>query len=838
MPLRTSTLLNNMTSGEISPFLTARVDLAKYHNGCETLKNWMPLRYGGVTSVPGSRFVAETKDSTKASRLIPFVYSTVQAYQLEFGDLYIRVYKDRGRVEDPPGTPIEIVSPYEAGDLPLLKYVQTADTLYLVHPDFAPRKLTRTSHTSWTLAVVPFTDGPFLDENTTDGWTITVTGDELLTNGTFTTDLNGWTSASVAPGAIAWNGGTQSMDLTENAGKGAAYQAITTVVGITYRLTFTVTGGTLQLRIGTSVNGTQILADTAQTAGSKIVDFVAISTTTYLEFSNQDAGTTHALDDVSCKRTLTAGTTVTMTASQDTFQAGHVGALWKLSDAGGSSSHDAWKTATGYAVADRRTYEGNVYECTVAGTSGTRPPVHLRGTASDGGVTWTFLNDGSGYVEITGYTNARSVTALVKKSLPSNCTTGTSYWAEGAFSAVRGYPAAIAIFEQRLLLASTEYKPLTIYASESGASYESFKAGTTDDAAYTFTVVTTDGQVNAIRWMVSTSRLFIGCAGSEVTLTGGNDSPVTPTNVLVREQTYWGSANLQGLKAGSSVLFVDRSTKALREPVYEGASDRFLARDRTILSEHVTGDGLTYTAYQQLPNPVVWNVRTDGVLAGQTWDIEQDVYAWFRRVTDGLYESVSVIPSATADECWQIVRRTINGQTKRFVEYFDETLNTDCALTYSGAAVTTVTGLDHLIGETVRIVGDGAVYASQVVDATGSVTLDPSASDIEVGLDYDSDGLTIRPEVKTNEGTSQTIKQRWAKVVARVNATNHLKINGSSVPFRSVLDDMDAPPPQLTGDIEIHTLGADGNGQIRFQRTDPLKVTINGFFGILDIGDR
>lgn len=838
MPVRASTLLNNFSTGELSPFLSARVDLAKYLNGCERLENWMPLRYGGVTSCPGSRFVAEVKDSSVTARLIPFVYSTVQAYQLEFGNLYIRVYKDGGRIEDPPGTPIEIVSPYETADLALLKVAQSADTLYLVHPDFAPRKLTRTSHTSWTLATVALTDGPFLDDNTTDGWTITVTGDELITNGTFNTDLNGWTSVSVAPGTIAWNAGTQSMDLTENAGKGAAFQAITTVVGITYRLTFTVTGGTLQLRIGTSMNGTQILPDTAQTAGSKTVDFVAISTTTYLEWSNQSAGTTYALDDVSCKRTLTAGTTVTMTASQDTFQAGHVGALWKLADAGGSSSHDAWKTATAYAVADRRTYEGNVYECTVAGTSGTRPPVHLRGTASDGGVTWTFLNDGSGYVEITGYTSARVVTALVKKSLPSNCTTGTSYWAEGAFSAVRGYPSAIAIFEQRLLLAATEYKPLTIYASESGASYESFKAGTNDDSAYIFTVVTTDGQVNAIRFMVSTSRLFIGLAGSEVTLTGGNDLPVAPTNVLVREQTFWGAAAIQGLKAGSSVLFVDRSTKTLREPVYDSGSDRFLARDRSILSEHITGDGLSYLAYQQLPNPVVWGVRTDGVLAGLTWDIEQDVYAWFRRTTDGLYESGSVIPNGTQDQCWQIVKRTINGQTKRFVEYFDETLNTDCALTYSGAAVTTVSGLDHLIGETVRIVGDGAVYPSQTVAADGTVTLDPSASEIEVGLNFDSDGLTIRPEVKTNEGTSQTIKQRWAKVIARVKETNHLKINGYEVPFRSVLDDMDEAPPLLTGDIEIHTLGADGEGQIRFQRTDPLKVTINGFFGILDIGDR
>jgi hypothetical protein len=837
VPARASALLNNFTTGELSTFLSGRVDLAKYLNGCERLENWMPLRYGGVMSCYGSRFVASTKYDDRTTRLIPFVYSTLQAYQLEFGDEYIRVYKDGGRIEDPPGTPIEIASPYTESDLALIKFAQSADTLYLVHPYLALRKLTRTSHTSWTLSTVTLTDGPFLDENIVEGYTITIGGDELVTNGTFNTDLNGWTSTSVAPGTITWNAGG-SMDLTENAGRGAGAQAITTVAGITYRLTFTVSGGTIYLRIGTTLSGQEILVDTAQAAGSRTVDFVATTTQTFFDFSNTAAATTYGLDNVSCKRLLQAGTTATMTASQDTWEAGHVGAYWRIADAGGSPSHDAWKTATAYVVGDRRTYEDNVYECTVAGTSGTRPPIHLRGTASDGGVTWTFINDGWGYVEITGYTNARSVTCTVRKSLPSNAVSGTTYWSEGAFSEVRGYASAIEIFEQRLLLSSTAYKPLTIYASESGASYESFKAGTTDDAAYIFTVVSNNGQKNAIHWMVSAARLFIGGAGSEATLTGGNDSPVTPTNVLVREQTYWGSANLQGIKAGSSVLFVDRSTKALREPVYSGASDRFLAADRTILSEHITGDGLSAVAFQQLPNPVVWCVRTDGVLAGLTWDIEQDVYAWFRRTTNGTYQSVSVIPNGTADQCWQIVRRTINGTARQFVEYFDEDLNTDCALTYSGSAVTTVSGLDHLIGASVRIVGDGAVYPTQTVAADGSVTLDPSASAIEVGLNYDSDGLTIQPEVKTPEGTPQTIKQRWAKVVARVKSTNHLKINGYEVPFRSVLDDMDEPPPALTGDIEIHTLGADGHGQIRFQRTDPLRVTINGFFGILDIGDR
>ena len=91
-------LIVSFNGGEVSPKIDARSDITKYQSSCKTLENFIPLVEGGATRMPGSYFVIETKNSTKESRLIPFHFSTVQAYVLEFGNLYIRFYKDEGQI--------------------------------------------------------------------------------------------------------------------------------------------------------------------------------------------------------------------------------------------------------------------------------------------------------------------------------------------------------------------------------------------------------------------------------------------------------------------------------------------------------------------------------------------------------------------------------------------------------------------------------------------------------------------------------------------------------------------------------------------------------------------
>jgi hypothetical protein len=163
---RVAVQLTNFTGGELSPRLDGRNDLTKYSSGCKTLENMIVYPHGSAARRPGTQFVAEVKDSTKKTRLIPFEFSTTQTYMLEFGDQYIRFYKDNGVILS-GGSPYEIVSPYLEAELFEIKFAQSADVMYICHPNHAVRKLSRTGHTAWTLTEVNFTNGPYLDNNIT-----------------------------------------------------------------------------------------------------------------------------------------------------------------------------------------------------------------------------------------------------------------------------------------------------------------------------------------------------------------------------------------------------------------------------------------------------------------------------------------------------------------------------------------------------------------------------------------------------------------------------------------------------------------------------------------------
>lgn len=170
-----SPLKNNTNSGEISPLLEGRVDQRVYENGLKKCLNFIPLVQGPLTRRPGTMYVAAPKFSNKVARLERFEYSTTQAYVLEIGDQYVRFFRNEGRLENPPGTPVEVALPYLEADIPTLSISQSADTLFLTHTKYAPRKLVRNSSVSWSLSTITFIDGPYLAINNTAA-TITPSG--------------------------------------------------------------------------------------------------------------------------------------------------------------------------------------------------------------------------------------------------------------------------------------------------------------------------------------------------------------------------------------------------------------------------------------------------------------------------------------------------------------------------------------------------------------------------------------------------------------------------------------------------------------------------------------
>ena len=190
---RATWIQSNFNGGEWSPLAYGRFDIAKYKNGLAVCKNFMPTQQGGLTRRPGTRYAAAVKDSTYAPRLQRFEFSTTQAYVLEFGDQYIRFYTNDGQLLS-GGVPYEVATPYSSTEVWQLNFAQSADTLYIVHPGYAPRKLQRAGATSWTLSTISFLDGPYQAVNSTTT-TLTPSGTSGTVNvvASATTGINGGT---------------------------------------------------------------------------------------------------------------------------------------------------------------------------------------------------------------------------------------------------------------------------------------------------------------------------------------------------------------------------------------------------------------------------------------------------------------------------------------------------------------------------------------------------------------------------------------------------------------------------------------------------------------------
>ena len=466
-----------------------------------------------------------------------------------------------------------------------------------------------------------------------------------------------------------------------------------------------------------------------------------------------------------------------------------------------------------------------------------------------------------GHFKITSVTSTTVVVGIVIVDLGISSSTTTDF-ALGAFSDTTGYPSCVTFFEQRLVFAATTAQPQTIFFSRS-ADYENFDdkyhATVADDDAIVYTIAS--NQVNAIRFLTATRTLIIGTAGGEFAADGGGTGEaITPTNILINKQSNHGAANVDGISLGNATLFLQRAKRKIRELAYNFDVDGYVAPDLTILAEHITESGITQMAYQEEPNSIVWCVRTDGQLLGFTYQREQQVTAWHRHIFGGSFgsgnavcESVEVLPTDDSEyQVWVIIKRTINGVTKRYVEYlhkfdFDETDDTsfnylDSQLAYDGSATTTISGLDHLEGETVSVLADGSTHPNKVV-SSGGITLDRSSTKVKVGLPYISLLQTMRIDAGANNGTSQSKTKRIYEITARLYESIGIEIgpdlnNMERIPFRSSANLMDSGINVFTGDKEIEFRGNyETDGFIFVRQNQPLPLTVLSLYPRLITND-
>jgi hypothetical protein len=452
-----------------------------------------------------------------------------------------------------------------------------------------------------------------------------------------------------------------------------------------------------------------------------------------------------------------------------------------------------------------------------------------------------------GYAKITGYTSGTAVSATVVDDFAKS--TATDAWAESAWSARRGWPRTCALFEQRMYYASNTDQPLTLWATRIG-DFENFIAGTEDDQGFSDTMPLTER--NPIVWIEAQRNLII-CTGKEfgVLGSGSDDLTMTPSNKVFRLQGAVGFGTNRPLIVGNVMIGVERNQRRLRELVYDiqlGQTGGYAANNLNRLNDEIAEAGIKDMAFMQLREPCLVCVMGDGTIGILAYNREDNIVGWTKWTTQGEFESCAIIRGTDYDELWVSVKRTINDAVVRFVERLRPTIATtkedafyvDCGVSYSGSAITTMTGLAHLNGEECHIIGDGAVY-DNATPSVGSIPLKvsgttTSATKVSAGLGYTSIHEPMRLDTDPQFGNTQGHQKTISEVIVRLYKSLGMTWNNGKtnydLSFRNTDDEMDESPPLFTGQKKItwdSTYGEnpdDNDPKLIIKQTQPLPMTI------------
>lgn len=810
-----NTLKTNFTAGEISPRLRGRTDISRYYNGVETLRNCIPFVHGGATRRPGSTFVAETKYSSKESRLLEFSFSTTQNYVLELGDQYCRPFRARGQVvltgvavsAATKANPCEITTgaahglttgdrvvltgiigmtelnnrefvatvtsattftigidsstyttyvaggtmnkiyefatPWLEAELPDVKYTQSADVLYMVHPDYKQRKITRTAHTAWSVASIDFLDGPYLDINTT-ATTITPSG----TSGsiTLTASTGIFTSTDVGRLVRIKEGGAWSwLEIT-------AYSSSTSVTATVRGANLAATSAVTDWRLGAwsdttgwpktvsffqqrlCFGGTDTQPDTIW--GSKVGDYENMEPTAADGTVADDNAFTYTIanDQVNAIRGLTEGDNVLVV---NTSGSEHI--LY----GGGVAGSYVPVTPTNAVVSRQSRY-------------GTADRVRTR-----------LVGGSVAYVQRTG----RRLRGM-QYSFDNN-----------KFN-------------------SGDLTLLAEHITDSGIK----------DMAY-------QSAIEPILWAARNDGYLIGCSidkEQEVVAwhrhdMGGNaaveSTAVIPNPTETENDDLWIIS--RRTVDGSTVRYVeylsdyyDPDNDGQESGIFTDASLSYTGfRNGNLTLGSTTGTGITVTASASLFTQA---------------DVGRKIYEYD---SDGLIVGKGTIV-------------TYNSATSVDFDITNDFTSTSITAGSWAVARNEVSGLYHLRGEEVGVRADGSGHPPETVNSDGAVSLDDFFAEISVGFNYISDIALLPPEVETGRGTIQSMIQRIGRIGLLLHRTQGIKYGPNEntltdMIVRSGAHNMDKTPPLVTGFVkEDFPSGYSNEARVLLRQDLPIPATV------------
>lgn len=883
----------SFTSGEIAPSLFGRVDFARYYSGLKTCLNFIVRQFGGVTNRPGTKYCATFKDSTKKGRLIPFEFNADQAYALEFTDYTIRIYKDGGLVVWPDGPsvgqPVEVTTIWPEADLPLLKYVQSADIMTICHPNYPPQQLSRTDHHLWSLGPFNNVDGPFQNINIDSSKTVYASG---YSGSVTLTASSGIFTAGMVGQMIRIEQAPDSLTKKWEVQKTIAINDIRRAGSYYYQAVNAGTTGTVR---PSTLEGIEADGDPGVTWQYLHSGFGIVLITGYTSATVVTGTVLRRLPDSVITGSLSRAITGVVAGTEPVAPDPGVNARVTC-------------PAHGFSTGDSVTISG------VTGMTGINVTAQIIVINAN-----TF--DLSGVYGSGSY--AGGGTAI--KTLTG---TNTYKWALEAWGGDQGYPATVSYTGgQRLAFGASAAKPQSFWMStvEGFTSFET-SVPVLDDDAITYTL--NSRKANQIRHFVELSKLIMLTSDGPFIVDGGADGLIAPGQVSAKRQSASGASHVAPLLVGSHALYIQEKGSQIRSLGYSFAEDAFIGQDLTVISSHLFAKHKVLDwAFQTVPYSVAWTVRDDGVLLALTYMPEQEVVGWHRHETDGIFESVCVITENDEDVLYLLVKRTVNGVEKRFVERMasrsyptlKDAFFVDCGLTYDGrnstATTMTVTGgatwdyteeltitassaagvnggsgfvagdlgdeivfnddaaglayrfritavtdsthvkaycnkivpvayratartdwafahnslsgLDHLEGKAVDILSDGNVSAQQVVTG-GAITLPFPGAVVHVGLPIISDLETL-----SISAPSQNVRDKQ-KIITHVSMIVEESVGISAGPdadhlteYKQFRDSYDAPPSEVNEIIDLRIQATwSKTGRVFVRQDKPLPITI------------
>lgn len=957
----------SFSGGEMSPEMFGRIDDVKVKTGLALCKNFIVKPQGPIENRPGTSFVNEVKDSLKNVRLIPFTFSTTQTMVLEFGDQYIRFHTQGATLQY--STPAAYTTTHATATIAISKTATVTMTIA------NPCVVTWTGHTlvngdrviltttgalaaplvaNQTYYVVGVAANVFNLALTSGGAAIsTLGGTQSGTHTAYTPTLVtltahglaantrvGFTTTGALPTGMAANTpyyvrnpSANAFEISSTSGgfanQTSGTQSGTQTVGNIYVVGELVRQSSVNYYCTANIcnvappnasywyalpsDGTYeiptpfVMADLADLHYVQSADIITIVHPNYAPRELRRYGATNwQITTASFNPTLLAPTGVVATQAGSTaVKYTYRYVVTAIADDLISESEKSTEVSIG----------SNLLEtgCTVT-------------------ITWSPVVGAARYNVyklqggIYGYIGATSSLSIIDDNISPDMSV-TPPIVNNDFVSAGNYPGAVSYYEQRRCFAGTINDPQKIWMTKSGTeSNMSYSLPTRDDDRIEFRVAAREA--NTIRHIVPLTQLVLLTSSAEWRITSVNSDALTPSSISVRPQSYVGANNVQPVIINNTMLYGAARGGHVRELGYSWQSQGFITNDLCLRSAHLfDNENIVDMAYSKAPQPLIWMVSSSGKLLGLTYVPEQQIAAWHQHETDGTFETCTVVAEGDEDVLYVVVKRTINGVTKRYVErlesrHYDDPVDAffvDCGLTYDGrntssttmtisggttwspAETLTITsstakfvypgssdygdviqitdtdgteyrltivgtssstvatartdktipvglrnsartnwsferyiisGLGHLEGKVVNILGDAAVHPQRTV-VGGAVTLDRPLAVINIGLPITADAQTMPASMQIDNGMAQgrykNINKAWLRVFQSSGIFIGPDVNNLKESKQRTTEPYGSPPGLKSQEIMVMTTPSwTDSGQVYIRQVDPLPLTVVG----------